>query len=1044
MRINVQGSLVVVVAAFALLMMAPPAGANPIPPPVGSTPRTGPNTDITMVGTGPGQAVSGFIAPADSTFDPTAGYPDQPPADFTPLNEGFAGIIHAQVIGSNPPEILNMYCIDILTPTWPGLGYEGGTWDEADVPNVDYVSYILNLYYPNSGLPDAGGDLNLRAAAVQTAIWFLTDRYVLAPGDPVRPLTEAIVADALENGPLPDLPPPDLTIDPTTLRGAADTPLGPYVVTADSADTVTVSTASEPGGAPTARMYADAAATIPILEGAAVPSGQQIWLVPINPGAGTATLSARGTATVPSGHVYVYDGNTAGTDDAQKLILAQPAEVVVTVQADAEFYDTGSLVVSKTIGGPAAGQQGEIVIEVSCNDVALEDFVIPAGTTEPPPQTKTYGNIETPATCTVTETNDGSSGAVTVVTVNGSQTVDLTDNTTSNDPVVAEPITNTYEAAPGSLVVNKTVTGSAAGQQGEVVLHVSCDNGLEQDITIPAGATGDTSTTIEDLPAGTVCTVTETTDGSSSTVTVTIDSEGSPATIPAGDDTVVQITNTYEAAPGSLVVNKTVTGSAAGQQGEVVLHVSCDNGLEQDITIPAGATGDTSTTIEDLPAGTICTVTETTDGSSSTVTVTIDSEGSPATIPAGDDTVVQITNTYEAAPGSLVVNKTVTGSAAGQQGEVVLHVSCDNGLEQDITIPAGATGDTSTTIEDLPAGTICTVTETTDGSSSTVTVTIDSEGSPATIPAGDDTVVQITNTYEAAPGSLVVNKTVTGSAAGQQGEVVLHVSCDNGLEQDITIPAGATGDTSTTIEDLPAGTICTVTETTDGSSSTVTVTIDSEGSPATIPAGDDTVVQITNTYEAAPGSLVVNKTVTGSAAGQQGEVVLHVSCDNGLEQDITIPTGATGDTSTTIEDLPAGTICTVTETTDGSNSSIRVTITGLGSAAASADGLASIHVTDSYESQPIAAVIPIYPAQPISGYPAQPVSGYPAQPNTVNAVLPTTGVSDTLAGLAWLSLPLIAIGVAMQFATRRWRLADRQRHVKPYRREPGPSPAING
>ena len=227
-----------------------------------------------------------------------------------------------------------------------------------------------------------------------------------------------------------------------------------------------------------------------------VPSGQQIWLLPINPGA-AATLSARGTATVPSGHVYVYDGNTEGVNDAQKLILAETAEVVVTVDADAEFYDTGSLIVGKTIGGPAAGQQGEIIIEVTCNDVALDDFVIPAGTTEPPPQTKTYEDIETPATCTVTETSDGSSGAVTVVTVNGSQEVDLTENTTSNDPVVAEPITNTYESAPGSLVVTKTITGSAAGQQGEVVLHVSCDNGLEQDIIIPAGATGDTSTTID-------------------------------------------------------------------------------------------------------------------------------------------------------------------------------------------------------------------------------------------------------------------------------------------------------------------------------------------------------------------------------------------------------------------------------------------------------------------------------------------------------------------------------------------------------------------
>ena len=427
-----------------------------------------------------------------------------------------------------------------------------------------------------------------------------------------------------------------------------------------------------------------------------------------------------------------------------------------------------------------------------------------------------------------------------------------------------------------------------------------------------------------------------------------------------------------------------------------------------------------------------CTVIETSDGGGSAVTV-VTVNGSQTVdlmenTTSNDPVVAEpIVNTYESAPGSLVVTKTIAGSAAGEQGEVVLHVSCDNGLEQDITIPAGATGDTSTTIDDLPAGTTCTVTETANGSSSTVTVTVDTEGSPATIPAGDDTVVLLTNTYESAPGSLVVTKTIAGSAAGEQGEVVLHVSCDNGLEQDITIPAGATGDTSTTIDDLPAGTTCTVTETANGSSSTVTVTVDTEGSPATIPAGDDTVVLLTNTYESAPGSLVVTKTITGSAAGEQGEVVLHVSCDNGLEQDITIPAGATGDTSTTIDDLPAGTTCTVTETTDGSTSYVYVTITGLGSVAVFAGGLAAIDVTDRYEAQTIPAVMPISPVQGNTGYPAQ-YTGYPTPPYTANAVLPTTGAPGAMGGLVWLSLALIGIGVALQLASRRGRRADQLNH----------------
>jgi hypothetical protein len=535
MRVNVLRSLAAVVAALALILVGMPANANPGPP--GPTPRVGPNTDLEMTGTGAGQGVSGGIAPVgDTAFNPLEGYPATIPSGFEPLNEGFAGIITAKAVPSG--ENLKMYCIDIRTLTYPGLGYEHGTWDDANVPHVDYVSYILNHYYPNTGQPTGAPNDNERAAAVQAAIWFFTDKYVLAPGDPVRPFTEAIVADALKNGPLPVPPPPDLKITPTTLRGAADAPLGPYVVTADSAETVTVTSTG-------ATMYSDAAGTAPIAQGATVPSGQQIWLRATSPGASSATLSARGTATVPSGAVYVYDHNTDGVSDAQKLILAQPAQIVVTVDAKAEFFDTGSLVVAKTIGGPAAGQQGQIVIKVTCNGVALPDFVIPAGTTEPPPQTKTYENIETPATCTVTETSSGGGGPVTVVTVNGSQTVTLPQNATSNDPVVAPPITNTYTSAPGSLVVTKTIAGSAAGQRGPVTLHVSCTNGLEQDIVIPAGATGDTATTIDGLPAGTVCTVTEPANGSSSTVVVTVTGLGA-ATVTAGSVAVAHVTDTYQ------------------------------------------------------------------------------------------------------------------------------------------------------------------------------------------------------------------------------------------------------------------------------------------------------------------------------------------------------------------------------------------------------------------------------------------------------------------------------------------------------------------
>ena len=49
--------------------------AQATPGPIGATPRTGPNTDLVMTGTGPGQGVTGAIGPVGGDFDPTEGYP---------------------------------------------------------------------------------------------------------------------------------------------------------------------------------------------------------------------------------------------------------------------------------------------------------------------------------------------------------------------------------------------------------------------------------------------------------------------------------------------------------------------------------------------------------------------------------------------------------------------------------------------------------------------------------------------------------------------------------------------------------------------------------------------------------------------------------------------------------------------------------------------------------------------------------------------------------------------------------------------------------
>ena len=348
-RFRTRIALSMIAAAAIAVLAAPPALAVPVPILPGASPSAGSPTQMVMSGTGSGQGVTGFIADAGNSFDPvTEGYPTgNPTTGFSPKNEGFAGIIFGTATdGSNTQ--LSLYCFDINTNTSPGINYVLGTWNASNVPNVNYVAQVLDNYYPKTNEPAALTDPNQKAAAVQAAIWFFSDRYVLNTSDPLHDVVSGIAAAVIAKGPALPPAPPSVNITPDTLSGTGSI-LGPFTVTATGPATAASVTALG------ADMFSDAAATQPIAPGTTVPSGTQIWLK--QTGQSAAVLQATANATVPQNNVYLYDG-TNGVPDAQRLILAQDATLTTTVNAKALFTQTGSLIVQKTITGPAAGQAG--------------------------------------------------------------------------------------------------------------------------------------------------------------------------------------------------------------------------------------------------------------------------------------------------------------------------------------------------------------------------------------------------------------------------------------------------------------------------------------------------------------------------------------------------------------------------------------------------------------------------------------------------------------------------------------------------------------
>ena len=195
-----RGCLVPVAMIVAVLALATSASA--VFTPGGPQAGTGAATELIMRGTGPGQGVTGFIARTNNPFDPLSGYPATDPTEQGSIRSTRASP------GSSPPRrraadpTLLMYCIDIRTLTQGGYGYTLGDWDAANVPLVGYIGRILNSYYPTTTAPASLTDVNQKAAAVQAAIWFFSDKYVLSTSSPLHDTVAGIVAQVIAAGPL--------------------------------------------------------------------------------------------------------------------------------------------------------------------------------------------------------------------------------------------------------------------------------------------------------------------------------------------------------------------------------------------------------------------------------------------------------------------------------------------------------------------------------------------------------------------------------------------------------------------------------------------------------------------------------------------------------------------------------------------------------------------------------------------------------------------------------------------------------------------------
>ncbi|MEV4254776.1 thioester domain-containing protein [Spirillospora sp. NPDC049652] len=288
-----------------------------------------PEADFDLTDLGGGTGLAGYLGP--ETLDPQDGYPaaGYDKSGFVRHDVGYAGIINGVGRDGTP---LRTYCIDLAHEAWGGMAYRYASWSEENVPNLGYIARILHDYYPNTDEP-AGLSTPLKAAVVQAAIWFFSDRYVLAEAPPVFEATSAIVSRVLAEGPLPPPRAPELRISgPDSIR-AGDVS-GPFTVHT-TAESATVSIA---GG----RMFEDAAGTRPIPSGARLRDGESFYVSSDEPG--SLRISAHATAVHPAGEVALYvrdpEGQPGFPEQGQKIILAADAETNVEAEKTVEVTET--------------------------------------------------------------------------------------------------------------------------------------------------------------------------------------------------------------------------------------------------------------------------------------------------------------------------------------------------------------------------------------------------------------------------------------------------------------------------------------------------------------------------------------------------------------------------------------------------------------------------------------------------------------------------------------------------------------------------------
>ena len=502
-------------------------------------------------------------------------------------------------------------------------------------------------------------------------------------------------------------------------------------------------------------------------------------------------------------------------------------------------------------------------------------------------------------------------------------------------------VSNVAQYADGTFQVKKVVADpKPADAPASVKLFYQC-NADSVDGAVKANTdtelTVNTDGTLVDgavFRAGTECKVTREADADIAGHALKTDGLNTAVTLKEGKvaDNIATVTNTYTQKIGTFQMKKLINAPADDAAfvapKTVKFTYTCDAdsvdktvkaGVATEVSVPVG---DTPVDGSEFPVGTKCTVAQESEHAVAGYNSVPEGLTQPVTITEGKvaNNIATVTNTYTKQVGSFSVTKVVDADPTiidlNPDHEYSFNYVCTKDGAEVAKGELKVNGDNTVKSPDIPVGASCTVTEdeaSARGAVDNAVLDVKVSG-PAVITENTTTPVTVTNKYTRATSSFTVKKKVEGLPDPGSKEFSFRYECAYGEDAkvgDIKVK----GNGETTVEGVPAGSECTVTENVDAAKQDGYTLVMDNAEQKFDQGTQPTTVLFTNVYTKDTGSLSVTKSLKdpdGVAAGKKFNFAYACEHkDPAQRKEGTFQLGA-GE-STTIDDIAAGSTCTITE-----------------------------------------------------------------------------------------------------------------------------------